>query len=61
MNNNDFHEFGDVDIEPTVTVSRSYLADLVAEICAEYEGEYVAPIAFRSEALRTLWYLATEE
>lgn len=62
MNNNDYHEFGsDMDVEPTVTVSKSYLFDLISEVCAEYEGEYVAPIHFRSEALRTLWYLASEE
>jgi len=63
MNNNDFHEFHDseMDVEPTVMVSRRYLFDLIEEIAQEYEGEYVLPHRFRSEALKTLWYLASEE
>jgi hypothetical protein len=58
MNTNDYH---DTDVEPTITVSRNYLKDLLTEIADEYEGEWATVESFRSEALRTLWYLVNEE
>lgn len=46
--------------EETVTVSKQYLKDLVQEIRVDYNEEYVPVEAFRSLALRTLYYLAND-
>ncbi len=47
------------DIENTLTIDKDYLRELIDQVSDDYEG-FLDVSDFRSEALKTLYYLVRE-